>query len=76
MVALVVVGAVALVVSALVAACAAEALAVSRVLALAPDDVWALCNGSTTVKEGFERLQPSFLHYDGSAWRPVIPFTE
>ena len=47
--------------------------AVSRVLALAPDDVWALCNGSTTVKDGLERLQPSFLHYDGSAWRPVIP---
>lgn len=47
--------------------------AVSRVLALAPDDVWALCNGSTTVKDGLERLQPSFLRYDGSAWRPVIP---
>jgi len=47
--------------------------AASRVLALAPDDVWALCNGSTTVKDGLERLQPSFLHYDGSAWRPVIP---
>ncbi len=61
---------------------------VSRVLAQAPDDVWALCNGSTTITEGLqsaqpsflpgvkagaERLQPSFLHYDGGAWRPVIP---
>lgn len=47
--------------------------AVSRVLALAPDDVWALCNGSTTVREGIERLQPSFLHFNGSMWQPVIP---
>jgi hypothetical protein len=46
---------------------------VSRVLAPAPDDVWALCNGSTTVKAGAERLQPSFLHFDGSAWRAVVP---
>jgi len=47
--------------------------AVSRVLALAPGDVWALFNGSTTVKDGLERLQPSFLHFDGSAWRPIMP---
>jgi hypothetical protein len=44
---------------------------VSRVLALAPDDVWALCNGSTTVTQGAVRLQPSFLHFDGKVWRPV-----
>jgi hypothetical protein len=63
---------------------------VSRVLALAPHDVWALCNGSTTEdglqsgqstsflpnsKEGVERLQPSFLHFNGSAWLPIIPPT-
>jgi hypothetical protein len=45
---------------------------VSRVLALGPGDVWALCNGSTPVDDYRERLQPSFLHYDGSAWRPVM----
>jgi hypothetical protein len=44
---------------------------VSRVLALAPGDVWTLCNGSTTLKEDLERLQPSFLHFDGTAWRPI-----
>lgn len=60
--------------------------ALSRVLALAPDDVWALCNGSTTeeglqgaqpsflpnAKEEVERQQPSFLRFDGSTWQPIM----
>jgi hypothetical protein len=42
------------------------------VFALAADDVWVLCQGSTTASGAkLERLEPFFLHFDGAVWRRV-----
>jgi len=40
------------------------------VLAVAANDVWVLCQGSTT-SDRLEQLEPFFLHFDGTAWQRV-----
>jgi len=43
---------------------------VRSVLAVAPNDVWALCQGGT-LSDTLQQLVPFFLHFDGAAWQRV-----
>lgn len=44
------------------------------VLAVGADDVWVLCQGSTT-SDRLEQLEPFFMHFDGVTWQrlPAAP---
>jgi len=44
------------------------------VVAVGADDVWVLCQGSTT-SERLEQLEPFFMHFDGVTWQrlPAAP---